>query len=398
VDRPGVVVTAAVQASPTASADMLCDVAYADRGAIVCLSARGGVAQVAAGLAAGQPEVAPDGQTVAFTVRLPDGSVELWASGLQPERPARRLVGAEHLAGTDPAARNEPRHYQWLPGTRLLVFDTRRAAAAPGADLNADLWLVDADTGQLRPVLGPGQAGDFSVAPDGLHIALARPTGVDLLHTPTLQVRRDVLTFPAVVTPDGAGYRPAAAWRPDSQALHVAVPSPDPLAPQAHVLLYQVSVAGPVAVLGALPGNYVSAGRLAVSPDGRFVASVPPPAPGSPEQVAVRHATGRLAMPAQEAWSLVLGGWSPDSRYFALASQPAAGPVRGQVLDLALTQAQPLAPLMAEITALRWLDAGTLVYVARFSGGERGLFRQSLGQEPRLLAAGLSEQITLDVR
>jgi hypothetical protein len=389
-------------ASPMAE-PFVCALAYADSGTLFCLAGSGEPRLLAQGPGLTQPEVSPDGRWVAYKVAVSEGVAELWVADAQsPDGGSRMLVSNAQVPNADPAMINSARDYQWRGGTTSLVFDTmfvpREGIMGPGDFSNNDLWVVDAVSGAVTPLL-PADAGKFSVSPDGAFIAIARPTSIDLVNADGTNYRRDLLVYPAIVTYSEYAYRPDVVWSTDSLYFSLAVPSPDPLAPDTHVSLYQVGVDGIVQPRSTIAGNFVFGGMIParISPDGQSLVFALNRDDSSVNYVHRVRVDGSSNVVVDEKDMPVGWGWSPDSAYYAYSWVPQGGAGSGFVIEPNLN-VQPFAPNLTAIRDLQWLDASSLAFVGRIGGGDWSLYRLALGQEPQLLAAGLGEVAELDVR
>lgn len=415
---PTTAATAEVPATPV-PAGPTCAITYADFvldlasptniGNVYCLSADGTPQVLASGNRPRDPRLSPDGTLIAFQMEVSEGITQLWVVSAAGGD-ARLLVGQDQIPSADPTVTiNSPQSYQWLAGTHTLVFDTRYLPVGgpfgPGEYINADLWTVNADTNAVAPLLGPGTAGRFSVSPAGQTIAIARPEALDLLNADGSNYRQNVIVFPAILTYSEYAYKPFPQWMADGLFFEVSIPSPDPLAPDPHADLYRIGVDGVVQPLTTIPANVVFGGAITpplYSPNGQFMYySV-----GLPDGTGdVMHQLEFLAEggAADRSMGPTLGlrgwGWSPDSTYFAYSVTPDGVPGQGYVTGTTAESVQPFATGLTVMRALEWQDGTTLVFVAKIGPSATwSLYRQTLGGEPALLASGLTDQITLDVR
>ena len=115
------------------------------------------------------PQLAPDGQSVVFTVRETNweankGMRSLWrlALGAKESRPERITAAGSNASS--------PR---WAPDGKHLYFLSDRS----GSD---QVWRLGDGLGEARQVTRlPLDVGNFAVAPDGVHLALALEVFVD---------------------------------------------------------------------------------------------------------------------------------------------------------------------------------------------------------------------------
>jgi len=380
VSNPGVTVSAPTPAGPATEAPApptaaptlapptaVCFVAIADGSTVLCqngpdqieianTSPVGTVSRVA---------VSPDGGLVAYTVAQIDGTAQLWAVNADGSN-ARKLVGKEQLPTSDPTFVSWPRVIQWQAGTHTLFFDTgwtpTGGIGGPGEYINADLWKVDADTGDLTQLLTPGSGGFFSVSPDGKWVAVSRPEDIRLISADGGTVRSGVLTFPAILTYSEYAYKPQVTWSNDGAFFSVFIPSPDPLDPLANATFFRVTTDGTAQALAAIGGNFVFGSLVGgFSPDGqRFIF----------DQIqGESHYLNLVSFDNSQNWVIqqpagitAMLGWSPDSQRFAYAVLDQGIFVTG--LDGA---AQPLA--QQQVTKdFVWTDATTAVFSGQLNG------------------------------
>ncbi|MCC7361011.1 MAG: PD40 domain-containing protein [Anaerolineales bacterium] len=404
-----------------APAGPTCAIAYADfslgadpaapvhTGNLYCLDAGGAPVVLATGNQPSGPRISPDGTLIAFQLATAtDGVSELWVVSAAGGD-ARLLVGTAALPSGGDTTINSPKSYQWLAGTHTLVFDTRYIPAGgpfgPGEYINSDLWTVNVDTGVVTALLPAGAAGAFAVSPNGQTVAIARPTGLDLVNADGGNYRQDVITFPAILTYSEYAYKPFIQWGADGTFFNVSIPSPDPMAADARADFYRVGVDGIVTPLTSQPINIVFGGMVTppqYAPNGRFVVYSVSQPDGTGE---VFHqleflADGTVADRSMGPTLFLSGGqWSPDSTYFQYAVTPLGAPGQGYVTGTTAESVQTFANGLAALWALEWQDGTTMVFIAKLGAADTwSLYRQTLGSEPVLLAGSLGEQVTLDVR
>lgn len=395
---------------PTLAPPATCSVAYADGANLFCLDASG-APQVLATAPAGQqiwdPRISSDGQLVAFMVGVLGQPSELWVVGAEAAlNPPHILVAPSNVPSPDPARVWFPRRAGWRPGTHSLFLDTGwqpvEGIQGPGEYVNNDLWLADADAGTVALVLGEGLGGHWAVSPDGSFVAFSYPTGLGLVNADGSNLRRDVVTFPSIITYSEYFFKPDIYWQSDGLAFNVAVPSADPMAVDPSATIYRVGTDGIVQTLATVPGNFVFGGliRPMFSPTGQF-AVYSQLQPGSSQTEDVH----RLQLAAEgttdtvvEARDVLSGwGWSPNGDHFVYASTPGGAP--GSGYDLGLEgPIRPWAPGLSRIIGLRWQDTTTFYFIGQINDAGWALYRQTLGAEPVLVASGLSQQAGLDVR
>lgn len=378
----------------------VCFVAVADFNTILCVngpdqfeiantSAIGTVSDVA---------ISPDGGMVAYTVALIDGTAELWVVNSDGTN-ARKLVGMESLPATEPDSVSWPRTFQWQAGTHILFFDTGWTPAGgpfgPGEYINSDLWWVNADTGELTPMLSAGTAGYFSLSPDGNWIAVSQPESVSLISTDGATVLSDVITFPPIITYSEYAYKPEVTWSLDSSFFMVNIPSADPLAPDAGATIYRVGLDGTATQLVTLTGQFLFDHSLKISPDGGWVAYTKTVVNGANNEIYLNVARTDGTAESGGLVGVNLGvnllGWSPDSARIAY-----------NIAEDALYLANTIA-VVGEIHVVQAVKefAWTSPTAAVFSGslnGHWGLRQFTLGSGFADLAGPFSNTMAFDVR
>ena len=400
--------TAPAPPTSTAPAEFTCALAYADSGSLFCIG-QDGLVQLLVALGGGRslfrPSISPDGRWVAYQVGVTEDVSELWAVGADPRAsPPRVLMNAGTMPNSTPALLNSPQDYAWRAGTHSLIFSTHytpNGPHGPGDFNNYDLWRVEAESAALTPLLPAGSGGAFAVSPNGAFIAIARPTGLDLVNADGSNYRKDLISFPSIITYSEYLYKPAPTWSPDSTFFGVAVPSVDPLAPDTSLALYRVGADGVVQPLANLPGNFVFGGavRPTFSPDGQYLVYSRAQGANGMDDL---HLVALAGAVDDQVVAQVAGtggwGWSPDSQRFAYASIPGASTLgSGYLLGLDHS-ARPFAPALTAVLDLQWLDATTLAFLGQINNGSWSLYKLTLGQEPLLLANNLTQQASLAVR
>lgn len=406
-------------AEPTLPAGPTCAVAYADftylseaplssTGNVYCLGADGTPQVLATGNQPYDPRISPDGTLIAFQLVVGEGITQLWVVSAAGGD-ARLLVGQDHLPAGGAAVVKSPKTFQWLAGTHTLVFDSRYIPVGgpfgPGEYINSDLWTVNADTGAVAALLPDGAAGDFRVSPDGQTIAVARPTGLDLVNADGSNYRQNVITFPAILTYSEYAYKPPVQWSADGTFFNVSILSPDPMAADARADLYRVGVDGIVTPLTSVTANLLFGGMVTpaqFSPNGQFAfysVGMPDGTGDVLHQLEFLPAGGVAERSMGPTLFLQGGYWSPDSTYFAYTVTPLGAPGQGYVTGTTAESVQTFANGVTALRALEWENGTTMVYLAKIGASETwGLYRQTLGSEPVLLASGLGLQASMDVR
>lgn len=144
----------------------------------------------------------------------------------------------------------------WIPGTHRMLLNTRGQFEGPGLSLYDDLFLLDADTGALTPLLAAGSGGNAVPSPDGTKMAIARATSVSLPRIDASDMHPDVITFPVVLTYSEYAFYPAIVWAADSSRFGAIIPSPEPLGPSPSAAIWSVDASTGAPSLLATISNF----------------------------------------------------------------------------------------------------------------------------------------------
>src|SRR4051794_5678316 len=139
----------------------------------------------------------PDGSQVAYR-EGPDGDSEIWVVNADGSN-RHRLTDTPNV-GADPRYSSQP---AWSPDGRRIVFRSDRR------DNNADVWIMNADGGDVRPlVTTPGDERYPALSPDGTRLVYR--TG----DPPEIWVARADGSDPVQLTRN-ALFDSAPSWSPD---------------------------------------------------------------------------------------------------------------------------------------------------------------------------------------
>ncbi len=319
------------------------------------------------------PLLSDDGLLLAFTRRPGKGQAEIWVMDLG-SRKERLLVNARQFAELRAGIAGQevnliavtPADMQWVPGLHWLAFNTYPVLKNPGLWIYVpeDLWLVDADNGEITPSLPMGEGGQAVFSPDGFRAAILRLRGMDIIDMRGGGRQKDVLKGYAAIAEGESYFYPWPVWMPDSSALLLALPdTTDLYAPQASVTVWRIPVAGgSPQSLGTLPAFAPS---ISFSPDRLSVAFWSGSRPGTNErELSIARFSGLEKYLAAEGKLLEFSGWSPDSVKY-IYTQPAPPSVFiGQLCKppaaLPGFQALPL--------ALRWVDESRFLSIVPTHG------------------------------
>lgn len=394
--------------TPAPSAEATCPVTYVSDSKLYCLDAAGNPSLIADHSAeegiVSDPVLSHDGAWVAYLMNKLDGSSQLWGVNVSTlgqdnglDLPRTLLVSEVQLAPTDAERAHWPLRPQWQPGTHNLLFSTRykirQGEQGPGEYLVGDLWQVNADTGGLINLLPAEGLTSFALAPDGQMLALTTANAVVLAEASGAGVR-NVIEFPFISTMSESVYKPEIVWSPDSTFFSVAIPSPDPLASDAHVDLYRVSRAGEAQKTLTLNGNFVFGLQppLHISPDGAYAVY------GKADPNTLADELHLVTLQTQQNEVLVEGpvtglGWSPDSQHYAYNLND-----MGNVLGVAEPN-QVFGVPEAVPSGVAWVNATSFYFIGRLNGnGPANLFFQTLGAPVQTLVSELDTFAQVDVK
>jgi hypothetical protein len=313
------------------------------------------------------PRLSPDGQIAAFLRPADSFHVELWAVNIDGSD-ERRLVGIADLdtiggGARDPNATavNPSPSFAWVGQSHRLAFTTYQAFQGPGVSPLNDLNLVDADSGQIVPLLLSGWGGEFVFSPDGQQIAISQPDKI-ILADANGDNYRIAMTYSPVLTYSEYRYYARPVWSPDGKFLRVAVPPADPLArPAQPTTLWKLPLDGGQAVQeGSIFSVPFMDEPLYYSPDLQRVALIR-------ESIQDGVTLRELHLAAYDGngdWNYVRGpmlhfaGWSPDGRRFIYI----LGEEQEMFLGSLDRAPQPLGELHYGLINLRWIDDQRLLY------------------------------------
>jgi len=331
-----------------------------------------------------------DGQVAAFIRTADYIHEEIYAVNTDGSN-LRALVSSADFASMvlqPDAISAVPYRVAWVPGTHTLAFNTRLTFEGPGLILPDELRLVNTDPVSLSLLLSPGTAGDFYYSPDGSQIALVTGTQISVVNSDGSN-RRDLLTFPDVITYSEYIYYPPVSWSPDGSFLRTIIPPHDPLAaPPEVTTIWQLPVDGsPPSTLMTLTAVSFFQDIAALSPDLNKVAYLTVITPGSPPIVDLHISN------ADGSGDVVYtnGGygfeaWSLDGEHFIYTENghnPRVGRLGDPPVDL------------TGITLMvnpYWVDGARFLYLNRLSGSWE-LWLRELGTAGTLLDSTTGEMI-----
>jgi hypothetical protein len=336
--------------------------------------------------------ITSDGSLVVYARRPAlDGPTELWSVGADGTDPRQLLAAADWNSLYDPAdfRFNDLGRMDFIPGTHLLLLNTRAVPEGPGLFLYDDLLRLDADSGALERLLAPGEGGGFLPSPDGKKVALIRPTSIGIVNADGGEPHQECITYPTVITYSEYLYYPKPVWSDDSSRLGVALPSPDPLAPGLSGTIWDIEAEPCVGrPLGTLAGDFFFSQFSApsLSPDLRQVAFARP----GEDPTRVDLLTAAADGSGQEvfaAGNLSWQGWAPDSDRFVYTEEATT--------DLMLGQRGQVPMPLATGHDLRWISETAYLFLSRIEGGW-ALMRGMLPGPASMLATASGETVAYD--
>lgn len=308
-----------------------------------------------------------DGQVVAFSRQIDEFHSELWAVNRDGSN-ERRLVSVEDLQALEvrnpsPNAQSIiPHHFEWVPGTHILAYNTQQIFQGPGVFLSDDLRLVNADDLSQSTLLPSGEGGEFYYSPDGSKIAVITPTLISIVQADGSS-RFDMLIYERVLTYSEYEYYARPIWSSDSNYLRVAIPPAEALGePPQLTTLWHIPADGQAAYdLGSLQAAPFFGGEVTFSPDlTRMLYLVETGAPQENlRELHVANAGGSGDLLFLTAPHMQLEGWAGSSTQFVFG----LGDERSLQLGQAGGGYIPLTADPVNIANLRWLDGQYFLYV-----------------------------------
>ena len=311
-----------------------------------------------------------DGEVAAFTRRVEAEAVDDLRESLAAVNTdgtgLRALVTApefESLTSDPEAISTIVDQLAWVPGTHTLAFSTIETREGPYWPKQHDLHLVDVDSPSLNTLLAPGEAGQFSYHPSGNQIALVQPTSIHVVDADGAN-RRELHTFPMILTYSEYQYYPALTWTEDGSALRTVIPPRDSLGePEAGTEIWHLPADGsPGTLLSSVVTIPFFIDPPALSPDGSALAYLAPlPEASEGAELHLSGADGsedRLYATGE----LNFDGWSSDGERF-IYSQRGRNPKIGRP-ETAPTEYSGVT-LMVDP---RWASPERFLYLNRLSG------------------------------
>lgn len=304
-----------------------------------------------------------DGWVIVFTTRDADFVFTgLWRVNADGSDLRRLLDGGSMDAfATNPSAEGvSPYQMEFVPGTRMLAFNTRLVFMGPGLIIQDDLRLLDTSSGSLSTLVEAGQGGAFTYSPDGSQIALVSPTSVSLVNADGSNRRSNVITFPMIMTYSEYQFYPMVSWEADSSAIWVVIPSEDSLAPDASMAVWKIAAADGTPNLAATYPFDLSlffAGHV-LSPDMQQIAYLQ--REGAPEANQWALHVARLGSSADRVLrtgSIRFKSWSPGGNWVTIEEDGEflIGDINGSF--------RPMADVLPAIE-VQWVDSERFLFLS----------------------------------
>lgn len=328
----------------------------------------------------GDPQLSSDGQLIMYI--QPNTSSEIWVVNIDGSNP-RKLVNFDDLPPDNCQYMTTVRH--WQAGTHAIYYSVKCVHFSE-VEQPDDLWKVDADTGQITKLLEP-ERQRFSFSPDGRLIVAAHATGIDLLNSEGIAVKKDVLTYDSIKLfgLSGSGFIPPVVWSADSRFFSVAVQVGDPREIEsAYTEFYRVTAEGVVSASGSIDGDVV-VWRSIASPNGEYVIYSHDRQVDLFASMTESDVNDLRMQVSPENLPIRPVSWSPDSNWFVFKTG-----AHYYALNMAGEVTRFGDGVQNLFTVdLQWVDADTFI----FSGEVNwiwGLYLQTIGAETQVLAGDVA--------
>ncbi len=334
-----------------------------------------------------------DGQMVAFVRQFDWNNLEIYAVNTDGSNlhPLVTLADFATMVAHPDAISAVPYRITWVPGTHTLAFNTRMTFEGPGLILPDELRLIDADSVTLSVLMAPGTAGDFYYSPDGSQIALVNGTMISVVDADGGN-RRDLLTFPFVITYSEYTYYPPVVWSPDSTYVRASIPPADPLlVPPDPTTIWHLpadgSGASSLMTITSVPFFHSAAN---ISPDTSKLAYLSMVTPGAPPIVDLHISnTDGSGDVIYNSGDRQFEAWSTDGEHFIFTESgrnPKIGRVGDPPLDITGTN------IMLNIN---WVDETRYLYLNRVTPSWE-LWLREMGSPGILIGSTPGESIQYD--
>jgi len=383
---------AATPTTAPTSAPPTLRIAYTDGGNVAALSGAGPSTLLTTSGFVESIRLSDDGLKIAYTRRpVLDGPVELRVvnadgSGDSPLMSPADFDALYPLGG---AVHHDLYQFDFLPGSHVLLLNTRSIFEGPGLATHDDLIRIDTDSLARTMLLAPGAGGDFTPSPDGRFLAIARPDTVEIRGADGSPSGSGVIGYAPVITYSEYAYYAQPVWSPDSTAIAVAIPSPDPFAPALTGSIWRMPVGGAASLVGTISGQFFFFGTGSeplVAPDlARVAFTRATTAPNIVTlNIAAPDGTGEVLVATGD---LTWAGWAPDASHFAFSL--------GSPMSLYLGDVSGASFPLITGTDLRWFAPSEFLFLSG-SAGAWTLHRGGIGLPATPLVSPAGDFIAYD--
>lgn len=279
-------------------------------------------------------------------------------------RQEQALVTQEVLLALGYGDATELRSLAFLPGSHRLLFNTHELDPLNvktgdhdrrGAQANDDLLLADSDSGEVRPLLAPGEGGNFRISPDGNLVAIQAQGHVEVVDIAGETIHPNLVTY---IPSQPVALDPYVYWLPDSSGLLVLLPTESEYDREgpARYTVWRYPLDGSASAQIPLDPPLTDAGPIGVSPDRNWLL-YNPLAEGTMASLNLadlQEGSSQAYAPPGAAQ-----GWSPDSKHFVYD-------LIGQGLFLGRVGDAPVS--IGRGTFLGWIDAARFLYFEKENG------------------------------
>lgn len=277
------------------------------------------------GKGAFSPVIADDGEKIVFLRgSIPKDLYSINADGSREQLLVSGKILSQLDLGYDELS--EIRLFAFIPGTHQVVFNVRELDEGdirmgnfnrPSAVNFDDLLIVDADTGEIRRILAPGQGGDFVIAPTGELIAVQRRAHIDLVDIEGKTLWQNMLIY---VPTQPYELKPVMVWADDASALVVTLPIEAEYnrdGPEFRAV-WRIPMDGSAKTRSSFDPP-VLASDYTISPDGNWILYQYYYYPGKTSESNNGIYLGNLLDGSSQLFSEIgpfIGPWNPDSHNF----------------------------------------------------------------------------------
>lgn len=176
--------------------------------------------------------VSPDGSLIAFTRFGADYAfislevINADGSNRHTLLDATAMAALPRPAG---AIGSETGQVVWVPNSHTLAMNTRLLFEGPGLAFNPTLYLINAESGVMNPLMDVGsESWKFFYSPDGSKIAVTLPTQISMYAADGSLIADSILSYDFVNTASEYAWVASPVWSADSLELVVGVPPANP--------------------------------------------------------------------------------------------------------------------------------------------------------------------------